>query len=78
MRLKAADEHFGEETYYAKVDASLPEHTRPQTVKRNGNKDAEWRGKQTRRLKSSRLVNFRERLRQLSFVVTNGTICTVL
>ena len=38
---QAADERFGEETYYAKVDATLPERTRPQWMKRNGNQDAE-------------------------------------
>jgi DNA polymerase-3 subunit alpha len=38
---QAADERFGEETYYAKVDTSLPERTRPQWTKRNGTNDAE-------------------------------------
>jgi DNA polymerase-3 subunit alpha len=34
---EAADHLFGEETYYAKVDTSLPERQRPRWEKRNGN-----------------------------------------
>jgi DNA polymerase-3 subunit alpha len=34
---EAADEIFGEETYYAKVDNTLPERQRPKWEKRNGN-----------------------------------------
>ncbi len=34
-----ADEIFGEETYYAKVDATLPEPQKPRWQKRNGDSD---------------------------------------
>jgi hypothetical protein len=34
---KAADDLFGEETYYAKVDTSVPERQRKPWEKRNGN-----------------------------------------
>ncbi len=37
----AANKLFGEETYYAKVDASLPEKTRRSWEKKNGGGDAE-------------------------------------
>jgi hypothetical protein len=33
---KAVDDRFGEETYYMKVDSSLPERQRPKWEKKNG------------------------------------------
>ena len=38
---KAANDRFGEETYYVKVDSTLPERQRPKWEKRNGGENGE-------------------------------------